>query len=572
MEDIKYIDSLKDIINIRCDKFADRVAFLEKVEGAKEFEKITYSKVKEDVNALGTVMINELKLKDKVIAVIGENSYRWYMTYMAVVCGVGTIVPLDKELPENEIYNLMERSKADAIVYSSRKRDIIENLKNKLPKETIYIEMNKEKSDKDSYSLNQLVQKGKKIIAKGDNSYENIKIDREKFCILLFTSGTTGRAKGVMLCHKNICGNILSSIHLIPMMGKFTTLSVLPMHHTYEFSLDYIYGTYMGSTIGICQGLKYITKNLSEIKPDLIIVVPALVENISKKIDKNIEKTGKESIIRAAGKVANSFSKIGIDFRKKLFKQIHDTLGGNLKYIICGAAPIDVEIINKMESYGITLLQGFGATEVAPLIAGTPYNDHEAGTCGKAVYGNEVRIDLSNSENSNSNIGEIIVKGDNVMIGYYQMEKETKEALKKGWFYTGDLGYFNKKGNLVITGRSKNVIVTLNGKKIFPEELESEINKIALVNESMVYGKKDLKKKDELIVTARVTLDEEYIKEKYGDKIPSDEELKNEIWNQIKEINKKMVNYKAIKELEIKKDDFAKTTTMKIKRFEEIKK
>ena len=568
MKEVKYIDSLKDIINERCDLFKDRVAFLEKLEGSEIFEQIKYSKVKEDVNALGTIMLNKLNLKDKKIAVIGENSYRWYMTYMAVVCGVGTIVPLDKELPENEILNLLERSKASAIVYSSRKKDLILQLKDKLPKDMLFIEMNKEKTDKESYSLNELILEGKKIVESGDNSYQNIKIDRDKFCILLFTSGTTGKSKGVMLNHKNICANTVACFHLVPQMGEFTTLSVLPMHHTYEFSLDYIYSTYIGATVGICQGLKYIAKNLKEIKPDLLIAVPALIENLSKKIDKSIEKTGKENLIRNVGKVANGLSKLGLDFRKILFKQIHETLGGNLKYILSGAAPVDPEVINKIDSYGITFLQGFGTTETSPLITGTSYNDHESGTCGKAVYGCQVRIDL----NENSNIGEIIVKGDCVMMGYYEMEKETKDVIKKGWFHTGDLGYFNKKGNLVITGRSKNVIVTSNGKNIFPEELETEINKIPLVNESMVYGKKDKNKKEELIVTARVTLDEEYIKEKYGQNRPNDEEIRKEIWNEIKQINRKMVQYKAIKDLEIKKDEFIKTTTMKIKRFEEIKK
>jgi len=572
MEEINYVESLKDIINVRCDIFKDKTAFIEKLDGKENFEEIKYSKVKEDVNALGTVMINKLGLKGKRIAVIGENSYRWYMTYMAVACGVGIIVPLDKELPVNEIENLLERSKASAIVYSSRKKDVIEELRPKLPKDMVYIEMNKVKSDKEVYALDKLVEDGKKIVAKGDTSYIDIKIDRDEFNILLFTSGTTGKAKGVMLCHKNICANIVAGTKLVPKMGEYRSLSVLPMHHTYEFSLQYCFGTYMGATIGICQGLKYVAKDLKEIKPHIFIVVPALVENLSKKIDKNIEKTGKEKLIRTAGKMAKGLSNVGIDIRKKLFKQIHETLGGNLRLIICGAAPIDKEIIVKLETYGLKFLQGFGTTETAPLIAGTPESDNEYGTCGKAVYGAEVRIDLSKNEDKDSNVGEVIVKGDNVMLGYYEMEKETAETIKDGWLYTGDLGYFTKRGNLVLTGRNKNVIVTSNGKNIYPEEIETEVNKIPLVNESMVYGKKDKKKKEELVVTARVTLDEDYIKEKYGENRPSNKEIENEIWKAIKELNKKMVSYKAIKDLEIKKDEFSKTTTMKIKRFEEIKK
>ena len=572
MEEINYVESLKDIINVRCDMFKDKTAFIEKLDGKENFEEIKYSKVKEEINGLGTIMINKLNLKGKRVAVIGENSYRWYVTYMAVACGVGIIVPLDKELPANEIENLLERSKASAIVYSSRKKEVIEELRDKLPKDMIYIEMNKEKSDEEVYALDELIEEGKKIVKKGDTSYIDIKIDRDEFNILLFTSGTTGKAKGVMLCHKNICANIVAASKLVPKMGEYRSLSVLPMHHTYEFSLNYCFGTYMGVTLGICQGLKYVAKDLKEIKPHIFVVVPALVENLSKKIDKNIEKTGKEKLIRTAGKVAKGLSKVGIDLRKKIFKQIHDTVGGNLRLIICGAAPIDKEIIEKMETYGMKFLQGFGTTETAPLIAGTPESDNEYGTCGKAIYGTEVRIDLSKNEDKDSNIGEVIVKGDNVMLGYYEMEKETAETLKNGWLYTGDLGYFNKRGNLVLTGRSKNVIVTSNGKNIYPEEIETELNKIPFINESMVYGKKDTKKKDELIVTARVTLDEDFIKEKYGENRPSDEEIEKEIWKYIKELNKNMVSYKAIKGLEIKKDEFTKTTTMKIKRFEEVKK
>lgn len=572
MEEINYVESLKDIINIRCDMFKDKVAFLEKLEGEEKFKEIKYSKVKEDVNALGTIMINKLKLKNKRVAIIGENSYRWYVSYMAVACGVGTIVPLDKELPENEIQNLIERSNASAIIYSSRKKEVINSLKSKLPKDMIYIEMNKEKSDKEAYSLDKLIEDGKKIVESGDTSYIDIKINRDEFNILLFTSGTTGKAKGVMLCHKNICANIVAGSKLVPKMGEYTSLSVLPIHHTYEFSLDYCFGTYMGATIAICQGLKYVAKDLKETKPHIFIVVPALVENLSKKIDKSIEKTGKEKVIRTAGKIAKGLSKTGLDIRKKLFKQIHETLGGNLRLIICGAAPIDKEIIEKMETYGLKFLQGFGTTETAPLIAGTPESDNEYGTCGKAIYGTELRIDVSKNEDKDSNVGEVLTKGDHVMLGYYEMEKETAETIKDGWLHTGDLGYFSKKGNLVLTGRSKNVIVTSNGKNIYPEEIETELNKIPLINESMVYGKKDKKKKGELIVTARITLDEEYIKEKYGENRPSNKDIEKEIWKDIKELNKKMVSYKAIKGLEIKKDEFTKTTTMKIKRFEEIKK
>ena len=566
------MNSLKDIINIKCEMYKDKVAFLEKDGKHPEYQEITYKKVQEDVNALGTIMLEKLKLKNEKIAVIGENSYRWYMTYMAVVCGVGVIVPLDKELPSNEILNLLKRSEAKCIVYSSRKKETIDEIRKELPKDMVYIEMNKEESDKEAYSLDKLINEGKELVKTGDTEYIDIEIDREEFKILLFTSGTTAASKGVMLNHKNLCANTLACYHLVPKAYEYTFFSVLPMHHTYEFSLVYIYGTSCGAKIAISEGLKYVVKNLKEAKPHCLFAVPALIEKINKKIEKGIKETGKENLINALSKVTTGLSKIGIDFRRKVFKKIQDNFGGNLKHVFCGAAPVDKELIKKMESYGFWFYQGYGVTEASPLIAGTAYDNRVAGTVGKPVHGVEVRIDLSTNEDENSNIGEIIAKGDNIMMGYYKDEEQTKNALRKGWFYTGDVGYFDLQGNLVISGRCKNVIVTSNGKNIYPEEIEFQINKIPLVEESMVYGKKDPKHKNELLIAAKVTLDEEYIEETYGSSRPSDEEIYKEIWNAIKEINRSMVSYKAVKELEIKKDKFVKTTTMKIKRFVEINK
>ena len=564
------MNSLKDIINIKCDMYKDRVAFLEKDGKHPKYQEIKYAKVKEDINGLGTVMLNKLNLKDKKVAVIGENSYRWYVTYMAVVCGVGIIVPLDKELPANEILNLLKRSEASCIVYSSRRKELIDEIRKDLPKSMIYVEMNKEESDDTAYSFDKLVEEGKELVDTGHVEYIETEIDREEFKILLFTSGTTAASKGVMLNHRNLCANTLACYHLVPKMHDYTYLSVLPMHHTYEFSLVYIYGTACGSKIAICEGLKYLVKNMKEAKPDCLFVVPAMLEKINKRIEKGIKETGKENMINVLSKVTTGLSKIGLDFRRNLFKKIQENFGGNLRHIFCGAAPVDVELIKKLESYGFYVYQGYGITEGSPLIAGTAFDNRVAGTVGKAVHGVEIRIDLSENEDENSNVGEIIAKGDNIMMGYYKDEAETKKALRKGWLYTGDIGYFDLQGNLVISGRSKNVIVTANGKNIFPEEIEFEINKIPLVEESMVYGKEDPKNKSEVIVCAKVTLDEDYISETYGANRPSDDDIHKEIWEAVKAINKTMVSYKAVREVEIKKDAFVKTTTLKIKRFVEL--
>ena len=573
MEELKNLQSLKDIVNIRYDLVLDKTAFIEKEAGKDKFENITYREIKNKINGLGTYMLNKLNITGEKIAVIGENSHKWYVTYMAVACGVGIIVPLDKGLPENEILSLIERSEVKAIVYSHRRSEVIQNLREDLPEDMIYIDMQKEKSDKEALSMDEIIAEGIKMIEKGDRSYIDAKIDRDAFSVLLFTSGTSDKSKGVMLSHKNLCANVYSCSCVVPTFGKYTCFSILPMHHTYEFTLDYLFMTAAGGTIGICQGLKYFSKDIKIIKPDFVLCVPAFIERISKTIEKNIKETGKAKMIKVVQKVANGFNKMGIDFRRSVFKKVQEGFGGNLKYLFCGAAPLDPELIDIMESYGFNFLQGYGLTETSPLVSGTSLKFDANGTVGKAVEGVEIRIDLSKNEDENSNIGEIIVKGDNVMLGYYNDPKATKEVLKDGWFYTGDLGYFNVAGNLVVTGRKKNVIVTANGKNIYPEEIENLINKLPFVAETMVYGKNKDKKSKDVIVAARITLDREAIEQKYGeDNIPSDYEIYDIVLEEIKRINRMLSTYKNVKELEIKKDEFVKTTTMKVKRKEEIKK
>ncbi len=572
MEELKELDSLKDIVNKRFDLYLDKVAFIEKEPNRREFTNITYKEIKDKINGLGTYLLNDLNLKGEKIAIIGENSSRWYVSYMAIACGVGIVVPIDKGLPENEILNLIIRSGVKAIIYSSRRSELIQRIKEKLPEDIIYIDMNKKESDDEGLAFDRLIEKGLDAINTGNDSYINMPIDKEAFNILLFTSGTSDKAKGVMLSHKNLCSNIYSCSCVVPTFGNYTCLSILPLHHTYEFTLDYLFMTAAGGTIGICQGLKYFNKDIKVIKPDFILAVPAFIERINKVIEKGIKDSGKENIIKSVKKVANGFSKFGIDFRRKVFSKVHENLGGNLKYLFCGAAPLDLELITKMEGYGFKFLQGYGLTETSPLVSGTSLKCDASGTVGKAVEDVDIRIDLSGNADETSNIGQIIVKGNNVMLGYYDDEVETNKVLKDGWFYTGDLGYFDLRGNLVITGREKNVIVTSNGKNIFPEELENLINKIPLVSESMIYGKRKSDKSKDVIIAARVTLDKEELEYRFGDNIPSDEIIYKLISEDIKKVNRMMPSYKSIKELEIKKDDFIKTTTMKIKRKEEIEK
>lgn len=568
MHKIEKMETLKDFILKRCDMYNGKVAIIEKNKKTNSFDEIKYEQIKEDVLAFGTALYYKFKIENEKVAVIGENSYKWFVTYMATVCGVGIIVPLDKELPANEILNLMNRSKAKCIVYSSKKKEIIDEVRKDLPKDMIYIEMDKDNSDDESYSFDQLLKEGRELVDTGHHEYIEKKIDPNEFKVLLFTSGTTAKSKGVMLSHGNLTSNIYSAEYAYTDQLKLRFLSFLPMHHTYEFTVTYLSVLSGGGSVGICEGLRYIIQNMQYMKPDGIACVPLLVENIKKKIEKTIKKENKQNLVNTVVK-ATSILGIGkIEARRKIFKKIHDTFGGNLKYLLVGAAPVDKEIIDAMEGLGFIVLQGYGLTETSPLIAGTLVKTRKSGTVGIPVKDVEVRIDLKEDEIENS--GEIMVKGPNVMLGYYENPEETNKVLKKGWFYTGDIGYFDNQGNLVIAGRCKNVIVTSNGKNIYPEEIENYINKIPFVGESMVYGLGD--ERGELIVAAKVTLDEEHLEEIYASNRPTDEELHDMIWEEIKKINRKLVHYKAVKKLIIKKEPFEKTTTMKIKRFVELNK
>lgn len=553
------IKTLKDIVVKKYQSYGDRVAVLEKNKRTKKYVEITYSKLRSDIIAMSTALIKDYGLAYGKIAIIGENSYKWFVSYMAVNTGSGIVVPLDKELPSNEIENLLKRSRAHCIIYSSKKKEVVEAIKANLPEDMIYIEMDKDKSDGSSLAFDDVIHAGEKRVKKGDNSYFDVEINPEEFKILMFTSGTTASSKGVMLCHRNVVSNIDAAIDIFPISEKDRLFSVLPIHHIYEIVVTYLYATTCGASIGVCEGLKYISKNIKETRPTVLVCVPLLVEHICKKIDKTLEESGKGNVVKGLVKTTDIMSRVGINLKKIIFKQIHESLGGRIKYILVAAAPIRKEIIENIEGYGYTVLQGYGLTETAPLVSATRIKTRVPGTVGQAANC-EVRINLEEGMQE----GEIMVKGENVMLGYYEDEESTNEVLKKGWFYTGDIGYFDDGGNLRITGRSKSVIVTQNGKNIYPEEIENMINNIPFVEESLVYG---FEEEGDTTIAATVVLNNEYIKEKYGNEIPEKQSLYDLIWKEIKNINAKMINYKAVKKLDIKEDGFIKTTTMKIKRF-----
>ena len=555
-------------------EYSNRPCILEKMDHKEPYKEFTYKDFGEDVLALGTAMIKLLNLKDKRVIIIGETQYDWYISYMAILCGAGIAVPVDRELPINELENVIKRSRASAIIYSEKKEEDIKKIKELVPEVEYYIKMksNKELNGKD-VGINYLIDNGKRIINSGDNSFENIEIDPEEFKVLLFTSGTTSNSKGVMLCNRNLAENINAVNAYVKLYPTDRLFSVLPLHHTYESTIGFLLPIAQGCSVAVCEGLRYIVPNLQEAKPTAVLTVPLLVESIYKKINETIKKSHKEKLVNSMIHITNGLKAVGIDLKKKVFKEIYDNLGGNIRIIVSAAAPIDKKVGNWLEDIGIMFLQGYGLTETAPISALTPEYKPMVGSAGKAIVQAEIKV-----ENPNENgEGEIMIKSPTLMLGYYEDEKATKEAIEAdGFFHSGDVGYIDNEGYIYITGRSKNVIVTQNGKNIYPEEIEMLLDKIPEIKEVMVYGKapegNEAKRKDEkeLIITARVIVDKDKIKELHGD--ISEKEIYDIIWEQIKQVNKKLTSYKAVKALEFKDGEFEKTSTMKIKRYKELQK
>ena len=546
-------------------RFKDRPLILQKFDHKEPYREITYGQFREDVIGFGTGLIEYLGQKDERVVFISETTYEWYVTYMSLLCGAGISVPLDKELPEHEFINLVTRSKATTVIYSPKKKELVEKTRNQLKNVKYFVEMYSDKElDGKDVGFDSIMNIGKKLHENGNNSLLDTRIDREEFRILIFTSGTTAASKGVMACHRNLTENIYSCQRYVYLKPEDRLFSVLPLHHTYESTIGFLYPFSIGASVAVCEGLKYIVPNMKETEPTALLAVPVLVENLYKKINQSIKKSGKETILNTMIHVTNALKSVGIDIKRRMFKEIIDNLGGRMRIIVSAAAPMDKKIAKWVQDIGIEFLQGYGLTETVPISALTPESDPRVGSVGKAVVSAEIKIDNPNEKGE----GEVLIKSKTLMLGYYEMEEETNKVVVDGWFHSGDIGYLDKDGYLYITGRSKNVIVTSNGKNIYPEEMELELSKIPYIKECMVYGKGE---NDDLVVSIKVIPNLEYIKENYK-KDYTDEDVYNVILEEIKAFNKKQVSYKMIKNLEIKKDDFEKTTTMKIRRQAEIEK
>ncbi len=557
------ITDIKHMIETSVELYGDNVAFYEKMKKGQPYESITYKEMLEMVNGLGTALI-ELGLKDKKIAIIGANTHKWAISYLATVCGTGIVVPLDKELPATTLEDLVEQSGVSAVIYDKKYENIFAEIrKNKNNNLDILINMQGEEDNDISLSWNNLLEKGKNLVNEGDKRFIDAQIMRDKMSILLFTSGTTGVSKGVMLSHGNIAEDLMAAPTILKVYPTDIFFSVLPVHHTYECTCGFLMPLYKGAAIAYCEGLKYITKNLAEIKPTMFLGVPAIFELLYKKIWQNVRKQGKEKLLKRVIKINNKTKKIGINLGNIFFKDILAVFGGRMRMMICGGAAINPEVLDGIRDFGINAVQGYGLTECAPLAALNPDIAPNSSSIGIEFPGIEVKIDDKDEEG----IGEICVKGPNIMLGYYNMPELTDETLVNGWFRTGDMGYKDKDGYIFITGRKKNVIITKNGENVYPEEVEYLLNLSPIVLESMVFEEPS-ENKDDNRIAASIVIDMESVEEFHGKDL-SDEEIEKLVEEVVDKYNEENPIYKRIRRISIRKEPLKKNTSNKIIRFAE---
>lgn len=560
----KEFNNVKELIYDSANTFGEKTAFVIKnKDGAKiSYTNISYKQLLDGVNSFGTGLY-DLGLKNKRIAIIGKNRYEWVLAHLSNLVGGIISIPLDKDLQLEELENSLIRSKADAIVFDEKLLELVKQISsNGQTQIKEYICMSEQKG---YICVKDVMNKGKELINKGNTDYMDYNVDSDIMSVLLFTSGTTSKSKAVMLSQRNITSNIYALQCVEDIRSTDTNIAFLPFHHIFGSTCMVMMLAY-GVKTAFPDGLRYIKQNMQEYKVSVFVGVPLLTEAIYKAIVKEVEKQGKTKIVKIATKLSNGLLKLHIDVRRKLFKQILDGLGGELRLVISGGAAADPVSIKGFNELGVTTLQGYGLSETAPVIAAECKKARRVGSVGFPMANDTIEI-VNKDENG---IGEIRVKGPNIMLGYYEMPELTNECLRDGWFYTGDLGYHDKDGYLFLTGRSKNMIVLKNGKKVFPEEIETLINRLELVNESIVFGIESKSDKNDVTLTAKVVFDEELIKEKHSNK--TEEELYEIVWNEIKELNNTFPRYKHIQKLIVSHEELIKTTTKKVKRGEEINK
>ena len=544
------VTNFKDMLYRSGDIYRNRTAFKMK-DSEGNIKSITYEQFKNDVVYLGTSLI-ENGFLNKRIAVIGKNSYKWCVSYLAASI-VGIVVPIDKELHTDDVINFMNVSQTVCILGDNKNlQNILENISKVENPDTKFITFDEK--------FNILLNEGKAAYLDGITDFDSIKINPDELRILLFTSGTTGNAKGVCLSQRNICSNILSIYGIVKVKRSDLFFSILPLHHTYECTIGFLLPIYSGASIAHCEGLRYIAKNMQEFHPSVILCVPLLLENLHKNIIKNMNKTLPDKYKKENDE--NPFSSLPFFMKKIVKTKVKNTLGGRLRVFIVGAAAANPTIVSDFRNLKLNTLQGYGLTECSPLVAGNTDFFQKDDSAGLPIPNVEYKIDSPNEEG----IGEIIVKGPNVMLGYYEDEEKTKQTIIDGWFHTGDLGKIDENGYLYITGRCKSVIVTKNGKNIYPEEVEYYLNDSPLISESLVLGIQK-ENDDETYINAQIYPNIQAITEYLKGSVPTKEEVWKVVSDVVAGVNKKLPNYKHIKGFDIRENEFEKTTTQKIKRY-----
>lgn len=561
--EVDKITDLRDMLLRSVRLYGENKAFLRKHKRGEPYEQVTFNEYKKDVWALGTALI-KLGLGGKKVGIVGENCYEWITSYMAVACGGMTVVPLDRELADEDLTNLIKISDLSAVIFSAKTAQKLKSVRTLAPECEKLISMSKTDVFDDILNVSELIDIGMHDIENGNDSYDNIKIDSESPSILLFTSGTTAMSKGVVLCHRNIVSNVMAMCSMIKVYTSDVFLAILPPHHTYQCTCGMMAPIYLGACVAFNDGLKYIQSNLKESKATIMLGVPAVFEMMYKRIWSSARSNGLENKLRKGIKMSNMLLKVGIDKRRKIFKSVIDNFGGELRLFISGAAAINPDVSKGFRDMGINFIQGYGITECSPIVAlncDDYYKDNAAGIPLSCL---EVKLWNENSDG----VGEIICKGSNVMLGYYENEEETKSVLKDGWFYTGDLARIDRDGFIIIEGRKKNIIIAKNGKNVYPEELESILNNSEYVAESMVYGVDDESGDTEIRV--QIFPDMNAIKMRLGSDVSSDkvQELMESV---VSDVNKRNPIWKYIRKVIVRNEEFAKTTTQKIKRYVEIK-
>ena len=550
------VTDLKDMLNKTRKLYGDKPGYKIKI-GKGQYKTYTHNEIRDMINYLGTALIS-LGLKGKRIGVIGENRYEWELAYLSVVCGVGIVVPMDKSLPANELEEVIERSEVEAIFYSKKYEETIKKIKysekNKLKH---LISMDTDIHDEGIYSEKELIEKGKELLDSGNREYINAKINPEEMRIMLFTSGTTSKSKVVALSHKNLISNVMDYASVVDVNSDDRILSFLPLHHVYECTVGMLVSLYVGAERAFCDGIRHIVENLNEYKITYAAFVPAIYELMYKNIWKMIEKKGK---VEETKELMQEYKDKSMQEKKEVFKEIHDMYGGCIKLFITGAAALDKEVIETFRNWGLNLCQAYGLTETSPIIGIETNEHHRVGSIGRPIPHVEARID----EADDDGVGELVVKGPNVMLGYYNNKKATESVMEDGWFHTGDLARIDEDGYIFICGRKKSVIVLKNGKNIYPEEMEGLVNKIEGVKESFIFGKQQTDDKDNIKIHVKIVFNKDIMKEAY--KVEKEEDIYRVLTEKIKEVNSVMPKYKAIRGIIVSEEPLIKTTTGKIKR------